>query len=71
MTELKKYFHRKNMPIVREYMPKKYIAIRNKIKITLETKYKRKFGKVKKITNQAVNEAIVDRIKELLLNGRF
>jgi len=71
MSELKKYFHRKNMPIMREYMPSKYVRVRNRVKLILEERYKRKYGKKRKITNQAVNEAITDRITELLLNGRF
>jgi len=71
MTQLKKYFHRKNLPIVREYMPSKYLKVRNRVKSILEDRYKRKYGKRRKITNQAVNEAISDRITELLQNGRF
>ena len=59
------------MPVVREYMPIKYTALRNKIKFILEERYKRKYGKRKKATNQAINEAITDRIMELLLNGKF
>ena len=71
MSQLKKYFHRKNLAITREYMPKKYVGVRNRVKLILEARYKRKFGKKRKITNQAVNEAITDRIQELLINGRF
>ena len=71
MSQLKKYFHRKNLPIAREYMPSKYVKVRNRVKIILEARYKKKYGKRRKITNQAVNEAITDRITELLINGRF
>lgn len=71
MSELKKYFHRKNMPIIREYMPSKYLKVRNRVKKILEDRYSRKYRKKRKITNQAVNEAISDRITELLQNGRF
>lgn len=71
MSELKKYFHRKNMPVVREYMPKKYLNIRNVVKKILQDKYAKVYKKKRKLTNQAVNEAITDRVRELLQDGKF
>jgi len=71
MSELRKYFQKKNLRVSRGYISKKLDFEIRKTKELLEKRYKAKYGKRKNMTYQASSEAVADRIRELRYNGKW
>ena len=71
MTELKKYFHKKRLPVRRSYISTKLDLAIKKSGLMLEQKYKLKYKKKRNITYQSASEAVGDRIIELIQDGRW
>lgn len=71
MSELKKYFHRKRIPVKRVLIANKLDRAIRTSQSLLEMKYARKYGKRKNLTYQAASEAVGERIIELIQDGRW
>jgi len=71
MSELKKYFNKKRIPVKRSYISSKLDLAIRKSGLMLEQKYRVKFKRRGNITYQSASEAVGDRIIELIQDGKW
>jgi len=71
MSQLKKYFQKKNLTVRRIYVSYKLYRVIILSKKMMEERYKKKYGKRKTLTFQSASEAVGDRCMEVIQSGKW
>lgn len=71
LNKLKSYFFKQKVSTTRPFISKKLDFEIRKTKQLLESRYRKAFGKSRKLTYQSSSEAVADRIRELRYNGKW